>query len=160
MAKVLELQHQSLHWIFRIDFLQDWLVWSPCCPRDSHESFPTPQFESINSLVPSFLYSPTLTCIHDYRKNLGLTIWTFVGKIISLLFNTLSSFVIAFLPRRKRLLISWLKSPSTVILESKKMKSFTVSIVSPAIYHEVMGPDTVIFFFIYFFSFKPAFSLS
>jgi len=71
VAKVLEfqLQHQSFQWIFRIDFLWDWLVGSPCRPRDSQESSPTPQFKSINSLVFSFLYSPTLTSIHDYWKN-------------------------------------------------------------------------------------------
>ena len=71
VAKVLEfqLQHQSFQWIFRTDFLYDWLVGSPCCPRDSQESSPTPQFKSINSLVLSFLYSPTLTFIHDYWKN-------------------------------------------------------------------------------------------
>ena len=65
VAKVLELQHQSFQWIFKTDFLQDWLVWSPWSPRDSQESSPTPQFKSINSLVLSFLYSPTLTSIHD-----------------------------------------------------------------------------------------------
>ena len=71
MAKVLEfqLQHQSFQWIFRIDYLYDCLVGSPCSPRDSQESFPTIQFKSINSLVLSFLYSPTLTSIHDYWKN-------------------------------------------------------------------------------------------
>ena len=69
VAKVLELQHQSFQWIFRIDFLYDWLVWSLCSPRDSQESSPTPQFKSINSLVLSLLYSPTLTSIHDYWKN-------------------------------------------------------------------------------------------
>ena len=71
MAKVLELQvqHQSLKWIFRTDFLQDWLVWSPCSPSDSQEPSPTPQFKSISSLVLSFLYGPTLTSIHDYWKN-------------------------------------------------------------------------------------------
>ena len=71
VAKVLEfqLQHQSFQWIFRSDFLQDWLVWSPCSPKDSQESSPTPQFKSINSSVLSFLYSPTLTSIHDYWKN-------------------------------------------------------------------------------------------
>ena len=66
---------------------------------------------------------------------------------MSLLFNTLSSFVIAFLPRSKRLLISWLQSPSAVILEPKKIKSVTVSIVSPSICHEVMRPDAMIFVF-------------
>ena len=69
--KVLEfqLQHQSFQWIFRTDFLEDGLVGSPCSPRDSQESLPTPQFKSINSLVPSFLYSPTLTSIHDHWKS-------------------------------------------------------------------------------------------
>ena len=66
-------------------------------------------------------------------KTITLTIWTFVGKVISLLFNMLSRFVIAFLPRSKHLLISWLRSPSAVILEPKKIKSATVSIVSPSI---------------------------
>ena len=67
--KVLELQHQSFQWIFRVDFLQDWLVWSPCCPRDSQESSPAPQFETINSLALSLLNGPTLTSVHDYWKN-------------------------------------------------------------------------------------------
>ena len=71
VAKALEfqLQHQSFQWIFRINFLQDWLVGSPCSPRDPQVSFPTPQFESINSLVLSLVYGPTLTSIHDYWKN-------------------------------------------------------------------------------------------
>ena len=60
------LQHQSFQWIFTVDFLEDWLVWSPCCPRDSQESSPTPQFKSINSSVLSLPYGPTLTAIHDY----------------------------------------------------------------------------------------------
>ena len=80
-------------------------------------------------------------------KTIALTIWTFVGKVISLFFNTLSRFIIAFLPRSKRLLISWLQSPSAVILEPKKIKFLTVSIVSPSICHEVMGPDAMIFVF-------------
>ena len=101
VAKLLEfqLQHQSFQWIFRTDFLWDWLVGSPCSPTDSQEFSPTPQFKSISSSVFIFLYSPTLTSIHDYWKIIALTIWTFVGKVISLLFNTLSRFVIAFLPR-------------------------------------------------------------
>ena len=65
----LQLQHQSFHWIFRVDFLQDWLVWSPCCPRGPQESSPAPQFKSISSLALSLLYSPTLIPIHDYWKN-------------------------------------------------------------------------------------------
>ena len=74
LAKVLELQlqHQSFQWIFRTDFLEDGLVGSPCSPRDSQESSPTPQFKSINSSVLCFLYSPTLTSIHDYCKNHSL----------------------------------------------------------------------------------------
>ena len=60
------LRHQSFQWIFRVNFLQDWLVWSPCSPRDSQESSPKPQFKSINSSVLSLLHSPTLTSIHDY----------------------------------------------------------------------------------------------
>ena len=71
----------------------------------------------------------------------------FVSKVMSLLFNMLSRMVIAFLPRSKRLLISWLQSPSAVILEPKKIKSLTVSIVSASICHEVMGPDAMIFIF-------------
>ena len=71
VAKVLEfqLQHQSFQWIFRTDFAQDWLVWFPCSPRDSQESSPIPQSKSINSSTLSFLYSPTLTSIHDYWKS-------------------------------------------------------------------------------------------
>ena len=74
VAKVLEfqLQHQSFQWIFRTDFLYDGLVGSPCSPRDSQESSPTPQFKSINSSALSFLQSPTLTSIHDHRKNHSL----------------------------------------------------------------------------------------
>ena len=87
----------------------------------------------------SFLYSPTVTSIHDYWKTIALTRQTFVGKIMSLLFNMLSRLVITFLPRSKRLLILWLQSPSAVILEPKKIKSPTVSIVSPSICHEVAG---------------------
>ena len=71
-------------------------------------------------------------------KTIALTIWAFVCKVMALFFNTLSRFVIAFLPRSKRLLISWLKSPSAVILEARKIKSDTVSTVSPSISHEVI----------------------
>ena len=78
---------------------------------------------------------------------MALTRWTFVGKVMSLLFNVLSRLVITFLPRSKHLLISWLQSPSAVILEPKKIKSATVSTVSPSICHEVMGPDAVILVF-------------
>ena len=92
-------------------------------------------------------------------KTIALTRQTFVGKVMSLLFNMLSRLVIAFLPRSKHLLISWLQSPSAVILESKKIKSVTVSVVSPSICHEVMGPDAMILVF-WMLSFKPTCSLS
>ena len=106
----------------------------------------------------SLLYGPSLTSVHDYWKNHSFN-YTFVGKVTSLLFNTLSRFVIALLPRSKCLLISWMWSLSVVILEPKKIISLTLSIFSPSIYHEVMGPDTMIFIF-WTLSFKPTFSLS
>ena len=80
-------------------------------------------------------------------KAIAMTGWTFVSKVISLLFNMLPRLVITFLPRNKRLLISWLQSPSAVILEPPKIKSDTVSTVSPSICHEVMGPDAMILVF-------------
>ena len=95
----------------------------------------------------SFLYSPTPTSIHDYWKITALTRRTSVGKVMSLLCNMLSRLAITFLPRSKHLLISWLQSPSGVILEAKKIKSFTVSIVSPSIVYEEMGPDAMILVF-------------
>ena len=107
----------------------------------------------------SFLYSPTLTFIRDYWKAIALARRTSVDKAMSLLFNMLSRLVIAFLPRRKCLLILWLLSPSAVILEPKKIKSVTLSIVSPSICHEVMGPDAMILVF-WILSLKPTFSLS
>ena len=78
---------------------------------------------------------------------IALTRWTFVGEVMSLLFNRLSRLVITFLPRSKRLLISWLQSPSAVILEPPKINSATVSAVYPSIFHEVMGPDAMILVF-------------
>ena len=110
------------------------------------------------SAQPFLLYGPTLPSIHDYQKNHSFDYWTFVAKVMSLLFNMLSRFVIAFLPRSKCLLISWLQSLSTVILEPKKIKSVTVPIFSPSICHEVMGSDAKIFVF-WMLSFKAAFSL-
>ena len=80
-------------------------------------------------------------------KTIALTIQTFVGRVMSLHFNTPSSFVIAFLPRSNHLVISWLQSPSAVILEPKKIQSVTVSYVSPSICHEMMGPDAMILVF-------------
>ena len=123
-------------------FPSGWTGWISCYPRDSQESSPTPQLKSINSSVLSFLYRPTLTSIHDHRKkNIALTRWTFVCNVMSLLFNMLSRLVIACLPRNKRLLISWLQSPSTVILELKKNNnSLTVSIIFTSVCHEGWDP--------------------
>ena len=115
--------------------IQDWFILGLTGSRDSQQSSPAPQFESINSLARSLLYGSTLTSVHDYRKNHSLIIQTFVGKVMSLLFIMLSRFVTVFLPRIKQLLISWLQSPSTVILEPKKIKSVTVSTFSPSVYH-------------------------
>ena len=87
---------------------------------------------------------------HPYMtigKTIALTRWTFVGKVMSLLLNMLSRLVIAFLPRSKHLLISWLQSPSAVILEPQKIKSLTVSTVSPFVCHEVTGPGAIILVF-------------
>ena len=81
-------------------------------------------------------------------KTIALDKWTFVSKVMSLLFNILSRFVIAFLPRSKHLLISWQQSPSAVILEPKKTKSVTVSIVSPSVCREVMGPSAILFIYL------------
>ena len=96
---------------------------------------------------------------HPYMttgKTIALTRQTFVGKVMSLLLNMLSRLVITFLPRSKRLLISWLQSPSAVTLEPRKIKSATVSTISPSICHEVMGLDAMIFVF-WMLSFKPLF---
>ena len=110
-------------------------------------SSPTPQFKSISSSALSFLYSSPLTSIYDYWKNHSFDYVDLVSKVMYLLFNTLSKFVITFLPRRKHLLISWLWSLSAVILELKKIKSVIVSIFPPSICHELMGSDdrTLIF---------------
>ena len=92
----------------------------------------------------------TVQLSHPYMttgKTIALTRQTFVGKVMSLLFNMLSRLVTAFLPRKKHLLISWLQSPSAVILKPKKIKSVTASIVSPSVCHEVMGPDAMVLVF-------------
>ena len=99
---------------------------------------------------------------HPYMttgKTIALIIWTFVSKVMSVLFNMLSRFVIAFLPRIKHLFISWMQSPSAVILEPKKIKSVTVSVASPSICHEVMELDAIILEF-WMLHVKPAFLLS
>ena len=122
VAKVLEfqLQHQSFQWIFRTDFLEDGLVGSPCSPRDSQESSPNHSSKA-SILQHSALFMVQLS--HPYMttgKTIALTRRTFVGKVMSLLLNMLSRLVMTCLPRSKCLLISWLQSPSAVILEPKK----------------------------------------
>ena len=134
-----QLQHQTFQWIFRVDFLYDWLVWSTCCPRDSQEPSPAPQFKSISSSALCLLYGLTSTSVYDYWKDHSFIKQTFVSRSNVFLFNTLSRFVIIFLQRSKCLLSSWLQSPSTVILEPKKIKSVTVSTFPPSICHEVIG---------------------
>ena len=116
---------------FRIDWLDFLAV------QKTLKSLLQHHFKSINSSVLSFLYSPTITSIHDYWKNHSFDRQTFVGKVMVLLFNMLSRLVIAFFPRNKHLLISWLQSPSAVILEPPKIKSVTVFIVSPSICHKI-----------------------
>ena len=118
--------------------------WSPlgltglisCSTRDSQESSPAPQLESINSSILQCSAFFIVQLSHPYMttgKTIALTRLTFVDKVMSLLFNMLSRLVITFLARNKHLLISWLQSPSAVILEPKKIKSLTFSIVSPSI---------------------------
>ena len=123
----------------------------------SQEVFRTSlQFKSINSSALSILYSPNLTFICDYWKNHSFDYIDLCQQSNVSVFNMLSKLVIAFLPRSKRLLISWLQSPSAVILEPKKIKSVNVSIVSPSICCEMMGPDAMILGF-WLLSFKAAF---
>ena len=92
---------QSFQWIIRVDFLKDGLVWAPCSPKDSQESYPTPQFKSINSSALSLIYGPTLTSVHDYWKNYSFDNIDLYWQMMSLLFNTLSRFVIDFLSKSK-----------------------------------------------------------
>jgi len=137
VAEVLEfqLQHHYFQRNPRADLLQNGLAGSPCSPRDSQESSPTPQFKSIILRNSAFLTVQLSNPHMTTGKTVGLTRRTFVGKAMSLLLNILSTLVITFLPRSKRPLISWLQSPSVVILEPRKIKSDTVSTVSPSISH-------------------------
>ena len=161
VAKILEfqLQHQAFQWIFRTDFFRmDWL--DLLAVQGTLKSLLQHHSSKASILRCSAFFMVQLS--HPYMttgKTIALTTWTSVGKVTFLLFNMLSRFVIAFVPRSKRLLISWLRSPSAVILEPKNIKSVTVSIVSPSICHEVMGSDAMILVF-WTLSFKPAFSLS
>ena len=144
-AKVLELQlsiSPSSEYSGVISFRIDWF--DSLLSKGLSRVFSRPQFESIDSSVLSLLYGPVLTLYMTTRKTMALNLQTFVGEVMSLLFNTLSGFVIAFLSRSKHLLISWLQSPSAVILEYRKIKSVTASIFSPSICHEVMGQNAMI----------------
>ena len=141
LAKALEfqLQHQCNEYSGLISFRIDWLDLLAVKPGKTLQSLL--QHHSSKASVlwhSSFLCSSTLTSIHDY----SLARWTFVSKGMPLLFNTVSRLVIAFLSRSKCLLISWLQSPPVVISEPEKRESVTVSIVSPSICHEMMGPDS------------------
>ena len=159
VAKVLEFQLQSFQWIFRmISFRIDWL--DLLAVQGTLKSFLQHYSSKASILRCSAFFMVQLS--YPYMttgKTIALTRQTFVGKVMSLLFNMLSRLVIAFLPVSKHLLISWLQSPSAVILEPSKIKFVTVSIVSPSICHEVMEPDAMILVF-WMLSFKPTFSLS
>ena len=148
MAKILGLQLQlqsSKEHSGLISLRMDWL--DLFAVKGTLKSLLQHHSSKASILLCSAFFSPTLTSIYDYRKTIALTRWTVVDKVMSLLFNTLSRLVITFLPRSKRLLISWLQSPSALILEPQKIKSDTVSTLSPSICHEVMGPDAMIFVF-------------
>ena len=140
MVKVLEFQlwHQSFQGIFRVDFLRiDWF--DLLAIKGILKSFLQHHNSKASILWCSAFFMVQLSHLYvTTRKTVALIIWTFVGRVMSLLFNILCRFAIAFLPGSKHLLITWLQSPSAVTLEPKKMKSVTVLIVSPSISHEVM----------------------
>ena len=127
---------------FRVDCLDLLAVQGTLKSLLQHHSSKTSILWRSDFFIVQRSYPPMTT-----GKTIALTRRTFVGKVMSLLLNMLSRLVITFLPRSKRLLISWLQSPSAVILEPKKIKSVTVSTVSPFISHEVMGPDAMILVF-------------
>ena len=149
VAQVLEfqLQHQSFQWTPRlISFRMDWL--DLLAIQGTLKSLLQHHSSKASILRSSAFFIVQLS--HTYMttgNTIALTRRTFVGKVMSLLLNMLSSLVITFLRKSKRLLISWLQSPSAVILEPRKIKSFTVSIVSSSICHGVMGLDAVILVF-------------
>ena len=143
----MELQHQSFQRIFRVDFFRiDW------CDLLADQGTLKSLLQHHSSKA-SILWCSAFSMFqisHPYvttGKTIALTRRSFVAKVMSLLFNMLSRFVIAFLPRGKHLLISWLQSPSAVILEPKKIKSATVAIFHPSICHEVMRLDVMLLVF-------------
>ena len=129
---------QPSQWLFRVDILYYRLVWSPCSPGDSQASSSTPQFKSISSSVLGLLYGPTLTSVRDYWKNHSFYCTDLCPQSDVSAFTTPSRFVIAFLPRSKCPLISWLQSSSAVIWEPKERKYVTVSTFPCFICHEVI----------------------
>ena len=158
VAKVSEfqLQHQSFQWIQDWSPL-GWTGWISLQSKGLSRVFSNSTVQK-HQFFSTQLYVPTFTSIHDYWNN-RIFDETDLCWQMSLLFNMLPRLVIAFLPRSKGLLISWLKSASAVILEPLKIKALIVSIAFPSICHEVMGLDAIILFF-WILSFKPTFSLS
>ena len=142
----LKLQHQSIQPSGLISFRIDWF--DLLAIHRILKSFLQHHSSKASILWCSAFFMVQLSQLYmTSGKIIALIIQTFVSKMISPFLNTPSSFVIAFLPRSKRLLISWLLSPSTVILAPKKIKSVTISTFSPSICHEVMGPDAMILIF-------------
>ena len=140
-ASVLPMNIQDL-------FPLGWTGWISFLSKGLSRVFSNITVIKVSILHHSAFFIVQLSCLYmTTGKTIALTTLTFVGKVMSLLFNMLSRLVINFLPRSKHLLISWLQSPSAVILEPPKIKSDTVSTVSPPISHEVMGPDAMIFVF-------------
>ena len=127
-----------------------------CCSRGFQESSPASQFKGINSLVLCLLYGPAPTTVRDHWEDHSLDYVDLCQQSNVSAFQTLSGFVITFLPRSNHLLISWLQSSSAVIIETKKGISVTTSTFSPSICHEAMGFDAMT---LLIFSFKPALSL-
>ena len=149
VAKVLELQHQhhSFQLIFRVDFFSGWLAYLLTVQGTLSDLL---QHHSLKALIlwHSAFFIVQFSHLHVATgKTIALTLWTFVGKVMNLLFNILSRFAIAFLPRSNHRLISWLQSSSTVILEPQKRKSITAATFPPSICHEVMGLDATILVF-------------
>ena len=161
MAKVslFHLKDQSFQWILGlISFRIDWF--DLLADQETLKNLLQHHCSKASILWHSAFFMVQLSHLYmTTGKSIALTVWTFVSKVMPLLFNMLSSFVIAFLPRSTGLLILWLQLLPAVILEPKEIRSVTVSIVSPSFCHEVKEPDTMIFVF-WMLSFKPAFSLS
>ena len=156
---LLPFQHQSFQWIFRVDFLSGWLIWS-CCPRNSEESSPAPQFKSINSSVLSLLYGTTFTFIHDYWKNQSFDYTGLWGKMMSLLFNIAVKLCHNFSSKEQASLnfMAAVTIPSDFGAQDNKICHCFHFFPHQFSTHAVMGPDAMILVF-WMINFKPAFSL-